>query len=103
LPSLSQSAIFKPNVFEPFIGLGDGLALSIAQRVSLFLGRNHGLQQMNHGGELARAELIEQVMGVLYIYQVTFPVYSLLQCKAAFPKLVNQPARRYIRRACSLG
>jgi len=52
-------------VLEPFIGLGDGLALGIAQRLPIFFGRDHGFEQMNHGGELARSELIEQMMGVL--------------------------------------
>src|SRR5208337_376042 len=32
-----------------------------------FLMRNHGFHHMNHGGERAGAELVEQVMGVLYV------------------------------------
>jgi hypothetical protein len=52
---------------EPFIGFGDGLALGVAEGVAVFLGGDHGLQQMNHGGELVRPELVRQVMGVLSV------------------------------------
>src|ERR1700677_1973878 len=54
-------------VLEPLIGLGDGLALRIAQSISILIGSHHGFQQMNHSGELAGAELVEQVMSVLYV------------------------------------
>jgi len=37
----------------------------MADPVSIFVGRDHGFEQMNHGGELAGAELVEQPMGVL--------------------------------------
>jgi hypothetical protein len=54
-------------VFEPLIGFGDGFALGTAQGVSILLGRDHGFEQMNHCGKLVGAELVEQVMGVLYV------------------------------------
>jgi hypothetical protein len=54
-------------VFEPLIGLADRFALGTAQGVSILLGRDHGFEQMNHCGKLVGAELVEQVMGVLYV------------------------------------
>jgi len=54
-------------VLEPFIGLADRFALGTAQGVSILLGRDHGFEQMNHGGKLAGAELVEQAIGVLYV------------------------------------
>ncbi len=63
-------------VLEPFISLGDGLALGIAQGVSILLGRDHGFEQMNHGGQLAGAELVEQVMGMLCISGHCVPPWS---------------------------
>ena len=60
-------------VLEPFIGLGDGLALGIAQGVTVLLGRDHGFKQMNHGGKLAGAELVEQLMGMLYVCPLVLP------------------------------
>lgn len=54
-------------VLEPFIGLGDGPALGIAQGVSVLLRRNQSLQKVNHGGELVRAKLIQQVVSVLSV------------------------------------
>jgi len=54
-------------VLEPFIGLADRFALGTAQGVSILLRRDHGFEQMNHGGKLAGAELVEQAIGVLYV------------------------------------
>ena len=54
-------------VLEPLVGLGYGLTLGIAQGAAVLVGRNHGLEEMNHGGELAGAELVQQLMGMLYV------------------------------------
>jgi hypothetical protein len=54
-------------MFQPFVGLGDGLAFGIAEGVSILLGRHHAFEQMNHGGKLAGAKLVEQLMGVIDI------------------------------------
>jgi hypothetical protein len=50
---------------EPFIGLGDSLALGVTQGVSIFLIVDHHLEQPDHGRELVGAQFIEQAMGVL--------------------------------------
>ena len=39
----------------------------MADPVSIFVGRDHGFEQMNHGSKLAGTELVEQVMSVLYV------------------------------------
>src|SRR5450432_2852468 len=75
LPVVHRQAELSQNVcvrnwlvvLEPFIGFSDGLALGMAQGVAILIGRDHRLEEMNHGGELAGAELVEQVMGVLSV------------------------------------
>jgi hypothetical protein len=62
-------------VLEPFIGLGDGLPLGVAQGVSIFLGRDHGFEQMNDGGELSGAKLVQQLVGVLVLYVSWSPYF----------------------------
>jgi hypothetical protein len=52
---------------EPFVGLGNGLPLGIAEGVAVIVGRDQGFEQMNYGGELAGAELVKQMMGVLSV------------------------------------
>lgn len=54
-------------MLKPFAGLGDGFAFGIAQGVPVVFRRDHGFEQMNHGGELPWVELIEQLMGELLI------------------------------------
>jgi len=52
-------------VLEPLVGLGYGLALGITQGVSIFFRRDHGLEQMNHRGKLARAGfVVDRSMGI---------------------------------------
>lgn len=74
-------------MLEPLIGLGDGLPLGIAQGLSIFLGRDHGFEQMNHGSELAGAELVEQMMGMLCVSRHYVPPWS--RCCAMRRRLRN--------------
>jgi len=54
-------------VLEPFIGFVHGSSFGTAQRISIFVGRDHSFEQMNDSGELAGLELVQQLMGVLFI------------------------------------
>ena len=75
-PNLSQSAMVKPDSARTSsCGIGwlcwshSSASVTAARSaslkgVALLFGRNHGFEQMDHGSELARAELIEQAMGV---------------------------------------
>ena len=54
-------------VLAPFVGLGDRLGFGGAEGVAILFRRDHGFEQVNHGGELAGPELVQQIMGVLYI------------------------------------
>jgi hypothetical protein len=58
-------------VFAPFAGFGDGLGFRGAEAVAIF-GRNHGFEEMNHGGKLAGVQALQQFHGVLLVVHGRF-------------------------------
>src|ERR1035437_3179548 len=64
-------------VLEPFIGLGDGLALSMAQGVSILV-VDHDFEQLGDSVELRGVELIEQLVGLLSIHDLPLCAASLV-------------------------
>jgi hypothetical protein len=69
-----------PVVFEPFFRSGHGALLLFGDRFIIdwsiadgcALGIGHDFEQPNHGVQLTRIELIEQLMGVLFVLCFSF-------------------------------
>ena len=53
---------------EPLAREGDSAAILFGQ--GLFLGMQHDFQELHDGGDLARPELLEQLVGMLFSFQL---------------------------------